>query len=181
MSPFGLSEHMVYVFTFQGLVFDHRLSVQSVSLRVFWPESKAHDHSWLGKRKADICWVDWWFDFSEHVDEMSLTLFWDEETEFESLIWWQARERDWAAVCCLQTLYLIHSQAELWPRFLRFALRGAGAPRVPAWSPACGHWAPESPTCFPGRVVDPVWWGWGWVPRGLHVKWRSSFLTVKKI
>ena len=35
MSPFGLSERMVYVFTFQGLVSDHRLSVQSVPLRVF--------------------------------------------------------------------------------------------------------------------------------------------------
>ena len=77
MNPFGLSERLVYVFTFQGLVFDHRLSVQSVSLRVFWPESKAHDHSWLGKRKADICWVDWWFDFSEHVDELfDLVLRW---------------------------------------------------------------------------------------------------------
>ena len=49
MNPFGLSERMVYVFTFQGLVFDHRLSVQSVSLGVFWPESKALDCSCLGR------------------------------------------------------------------------------------------------------------------------------------
>ena len=49
MNPFGLNERLVYVFTFQGLVFDHRLSVQSVSLRVFWPESKALDCSCLGR------------------------------------------------------------------------------------------------------------------------------------
>ena len=55
MNPFGLSEHMVYVFTFQSLVFDHRLSVQSVSSRVFWPKSKARDHSWL-ERSGKESW-----------------------------------------------------------------------------------------------------------------------------
>ena len=49
MDPFGLSECMAYVFTFQGLVSDHRFNIQSVPLRVFWPKSKAHDHSWLGR------------------------------------------------------------------------------------------------------------------------------------
>ena len=29
------------------------------------------------EKKADICWVDWWFDFSEHVDELfDLVLRW---------------------------------------------------------------------------------------------------------
>ena len=120
--------------------------------------------------------------FAEYVGDLisqnmwmsCLILFWDEETEVELFIWCQAHERDWAAACCLQTLHLIHSQAELWPRFLRFALQGAQAPRVPAWSPACGHWGPR-PTSFPGGVVDFVGWHWGWVPRGLHLKCRSSF------
>ena len=31
-------------------------------------------------------------------------------------------------------------QAELWPMFLRFALWGCRALRVPAWSPAHAHW-----------------------------------------
>ena len=49
MNPFGLSEGMVYVFTSQGLVSDYRLNVQNAPLRVFWPASKAHDCSWLGR------------------------------------------------------------------------------------------------------------------------------------
>ena len=50
------------------------------------------------KRGADIYWVDWWFDCSEPIGELSLALFWDEETKVLSLIWHQAHERDWAAV-----------------------------------------------------------------------------------
>ena len=34
MNPFRLSEVMVYVFTSQGLISDHRPSVQNVLLRV---------------------------------------------------------------------------------------------------------------------------------------------------
>ena len=49
INPFGLSEGMVYVFTSQGLVSDYRLNVQNAPLRVFWPASKAHDCSWLGR------------------------------------------------------------------------------------------------------------------------------------
>ena len=79
MDPFGLSECMAYVFTFQGLVSDHRFNIQSVPLRVFWPKSKAHDHSWLG-RSGKESWhllsrlVVW---FPEHVDELfDLVLRW---------------------------------------------------------------------------------------------------------
>ena len=59
--------------------------------------------------------------------------------------------------------------------FLRFALRGAWAPRVPAWSPACGRRGPRPGHSLPWRVVDPVGWDWGWVPRGLHLKCRRRF------
>lgn len=48
-------------------------------------------------------------------------------------------ERDWAAACCLQILHLTHSQAELlWPKLLRFALRGL---RFPEYLPGAlpGH------------------------------------------
>ena len=38
---------MVYVSTSTGLAFDHRPSVQSVPLGIFYPESKAHDCLWL--------------------------------------------------------------------------------------------------------------------------------------
>ena len=54
----------------------------------------------------------------------------------------QAHERDSAAVCGLQTPHLTHSQAELWPSFLRFALQGPQAPRVPVWTSARGHRGP---------------------------------------
>ena len=47
MNPFGLNEAMVYVSTSRGLAFDHRPSVQSVPLGLFYPESKAHDCLWL--------------------------------------------------------------------------------------------------------------------------------------
>ena len=38
---------MVYVSTSRGLAFDHRPSVQSVPLGLFYPETKAHDCLWL--------------------------------------------------------------------------------------------------------------------------------------
>ena len=53
-------------------------------------------------------------------------------------------------------------------------LWGAWAPRVPAWSPSCGHRGPRPGHSLPWRVVDSVGWDWGWVPRGLHLKCRRS-------
>lgn len=48
-------------------------------------------------------------------------------------------------------------QAEPWPRSLRFALRGSQAPRVHAWSPACGHRGPGSGYQLPQRGCRPLW------------------------
>ena len=149
--PFGLNKALRYVFTSQGLVSDHRPSTQS-PLGLFCPKSKAHDHSWLG-RSGKGCWHllsiisgllsqnTWWschwpcFEMNKQVELLGRHC--------------QALERDWVAVCWLQTLHLTHSHAELWPKFLRFALWGARALRVPAWSPACGHWSPRLATHFP--------------------------------
>ena len=66
---------------------DHRPTVQSVSLGLFCRESKAHDCSWLGRSRegADIYQVDWWFDFSEHVDGFSLALFKMKKLRFSCL------------------------------------------------------------------------------------------------
>ena len=44
------------------------------------------------EKGPDLYWVDCWFDLSECVDELSLTLFWDEETEVGLLIWRQFYE-----------------------------------------------------------------------------------------
>ena len=72
MNPFGFNEAMVCVSESWGPDSDHRPSVQSVSLGLFCPESKAQGHLWLGRAEkgADVYWVCWWFDFSERVDEV---------------------------------------------------------------------------------------------------------------
>ena len=49
MNPFGLNETMVCVSMSWGPDSDHRPCVQSVSLWLFCPESKAQGHLWLGK------------------------------------------------------------------------------------------------------------------------------------
>ena len=153
MDPFGLSECMAYVFTFQGLVSDHRFNIQSVPLRVFWPESKAHDHSRLG-RSGKESWhllsrlVVW---FPEHVDELfDLVLRW-RNWGWVSHLTSGSRE----GLSCSLLPPDAHSQAELWPRFLRFALQGPWAPRVPAWSPACGHRGPRLTHFLPWRSCGP--------------------------
>ena len=165
---------MVYVSISWSLASDHRLSVQSVPLGLFCPESKAQGYLWLGRsREGDWCLLSLLVvDFSERVDEVVIDAVWDEETGLECH---QACEKDWAAVCCLQTLHLNHSRAELWPRFLRYALQGPRAPREPAWNPAWGHWGPRPSYLLPWRGCGPCGWAWGWVPRGLHLKWRNSF------
>ena len=156
MNPFGLNEAMVYVSTSSPLAFDHRPSVQSVPLGLFYPESKAHDCLWLW-RSEEGAWpllsglVVWFFRMCGWV-VIDRVLRW--KIEFGLLVWRQFCERGWDAVCWLQTLHLTHSQAELWPRFLRFALRGAGAPRVPAWSPACGHRGPRLSHLLPWRGCE---------------------------
>ena len=157
MNPFGLNEAMVYVSTSWGLASDHRPSVQSVPLGLFCHESKAHDCSWLGRSGEGG-----WHLLSglvvlllRTVGELSLALFWNEETKVLSLVLQQAYEKDWAAVFCLHTLHLTHSLAELWPRFLRFALWGTWAPRVPACSPDCGHHGPQSSSLLPWRGCGP--------------------------
>ena len=55
MNPFGLNEAMVYISTSWGLASDHRPSVQSVPLGLFYPESKAHDCLWL-RRSGEGAW-----------------------------------------------------------------------------------------------------------------------------
>ena len=156
MNPFGLKETMVYVSTSWGLASDHRPSVQSVPLGLFYPEYKAHDCLWLWW-SGEGAWpllsgsVVW---FVRMCGCVVIDLVWDEETEVGLLVWRQFCERDWDAVCWLRTLHLTHSQAELWPRFLRFALRGAGAPRVPAWSPACSHQGPRLSHLLPWRGCE---------------------------
>ena len=40
--------------------------------------------------------------------------------------------------------------------------------------------APDSAICFPGGVVNPVGWDYSWVPRGQHLKCRSSFFYCEK-
>ena len=175
---------MVYVSTSRGLAFDHRPSVQSVPLGLFYPESKAHDCLWLW-RSEEGAWpllsglVVW---FVRMCGWVVIDLVWDEEIEVGLLIWRQFCERSWDAVCWLQTLHLTHSQAELWPSFLRFALRGAGAPRVPAWSPACGHWGPRLTHLLPWRVVD-LWEETTAESVELYI-WNAGvffFFTVEKI
>ena len=49
MNPFGFNEAMVCVSESWGPDFDHRPSVQSVPLGVFYTESKAQGHLWLGR------------------------------------------------------------------------------------------------------------------------------------
>ena len=126
----------------------------------------------------DLYWVDWWFDLSECVDELSLTLFWDEETEVGLLVRRQFCERGWDAVCWLQTLHLTHSQAELCPGSWDSLFEGLGHPEyLPGALPVVTG-VPDSPICFPGGVVDPVGWDYSWVPRALHLKCRSSFFCL---
>ena len=157
MNPFGLNETIVFGSTSRSLVSDHRPSVQSVPLGLFYPESKAQDCSWLG-RSGEEGWhllsepVGWFLRMCGWV-VTGLVLRW----RSCGLVTWcrQVHERDWAAVCCLQTLPLTHS-AELWPRFLRFALWGSRVPRVHAWSPAHGQRGPKPDYSLPWRVVDPV-------------------------
>ena len=188
MNPFGLNEAIVFVSTSWSLVSDHRPSVQSVPLGLFYPESKTQDCSWLG-RSGEEGWhllsepVGWflrmcgWVVTGLVLRRRSCGLVTRRR---------QVHERDWAAVCCLQTLHLTHS-AELWPRFLRFALWGSRVPKVHAWSPPC-PWSAGPQTWLLASLegCGPCGWDWGWVPRGLHLKCRSSFcsvlcFTVKKI
>lgn len=74
---------IVYVSVSWSLASDHRPSVQSVPLGLFCPESKAQGFLWLGgaEKGTDAYWAYWWFDFSEHVDEVVIDAVWDEETE----------------------------------------------------------------------------------------------------
>ena len=148
---------MVFVSISRSLDSDHRPSVQSVPLGLFYPESKALDCSWLGRSREGgwhllsrlVVWFLWMCGWVV----TGLVLRW----RSWGLVTWchQLHERDWVAVCCLQTLHLTHS-AELWPRFLRFALWGCWAPRVHAWSPAHGQWGPRPGHSLPWRVADPV-------------------------
>ena len=66
---------------------DPRLTVRSVPLGLFCPESKAHDSLWSGRSRegVDIYQMDWWFDFSEHVDGLSLALFEMKKLRFSCL------------------------------------------------------------------------------------------------
>ena len=82
---------MVYVSTSRGLASYHRPSVQSVPLGLSILSPKRMTVCGYGgvEKGPDLYWVDWWFDLSECVDELSLTLFWDEETEVGLLIWRQ--------------------------------------------------------------------------------------------
>ena len=166
MNPFRLSEGMVCVFTSQGLVSDHRLSAHSVPLRVFWPESKAHDRSWLGKSGKES-----WHLLSRLVVWFLRTHGW---VVIDVLRW-----RNWGLVTCLMSsvsweglscsllppdsIWLTHrlsSGPGSWDLFCK----GLGLPEyLPGALPVVTG-APGSPTCFPGGVVDPVEWHWTWVP-----------------
>ena len=157
MNPFGLNEAMVYVSTSRGLAFDHRPSVQSVPLGLFYPESKAHDCLWL-RWSGEVAWpllsalVVWFVRMCGWV-VIDLVLRWRNwgwVARLTSVLWEGLR-------CSLLAPDSPSDSLTGWavPRFLRFALRGAGTPTVPAWSPACGHWGPRLTHLLPWRGCGP--------------------------
>ena len=170
MNSFGLNEAMVCVFTSWCLASNHRPSVQSVPLGLFCHESKAHDCSWLG-RSGEGRWhllsglVVW---LLRTVGELSLALFWDEETGFVT----HPTSGSWKGLSCsLLPSYSPSDSLTGWalaqvPKICSVRNLGTQSTCLQPWL-----WSPRAPnpaTCFPGGVVDLVGWDWGWVSRGLH-------------
>ena len=110
-----------------GLASDHRPSVQSVPFGLFYPESKKLRtcHGLGRSREGSWCLPNGLVvDFSEHMDELSLTLFWDEET---GLVTRLMSSGLWEELSC--SLLPPGSPSDsfirlLWSMFLKFPLWG---------------------------------------------------------
>ena len=128
------------------------------------------------KKGPDLYWVDWWFDFSECVDELPLTVFWDEKLSLGcssdvSFV----RGAEMQSAGSRLSIWLTH-RLSCGPGSWDLLCKGLGQPEyLPGALPVVTG-VPDSPICFPGGVVDPVGWDYSWVPRALHLKCRSSFV-----
>ena len=181
---------MVYVSTSWGLASDHRPSVQSVPLGLFYPEYKAHDCLWLWW-SGEGAWpllsgsVVW---FVRMCGCVVIDLVWDEETEvglrLSDVSFVRGTEMQSAGSGL--SIWLTH-RLSCGPGSWDLLCKGLGQPEyLPGALPVVTG-VPDSPICFPGGVVDPVGWDYSWVPRALHLKCKSSllffffFLLWKKI
>ena len=160
---FGINETMLNVSASQGLLSDHRPCVQRVPSEFFYSESKAYDHLWLGRigegswhllsrrvvRLLRTCDCHWCCSEMKKLRFSGLS----DGTELQS-------------TASRFSIWLIQ-QVELWPMFLRFALWGCRALRVPAWSPAHAHWG-----LGPGYSL--LWRGCGRCRKGLGLSSLGS-------
>ena len=177
MNPFGLNETMVCVSMSWGPDSDHRPCVQSVSLWLFCPESKAQGHLWLGK-SGEGGWR-----------LLSVLVVWFLRTCGWSCHWRSEMKK--MRFSCSSDIARLMRGTELQPAASRFSIwlihRRSCGPcswdllceglRFPEYLPGAlpvVTRAPDLDTRFPRGVVDPVGWDWGWVSRVLLLKGRSS-------
>ena len=153
---------------------DHR---PSVPLGLFCPVSEAHDSSWLERSREGV-----W-----HL--LSGLVVW-----FLRMCGWVVtdlvlRWRNWGLVTCPTSLGLWEglscsllppdsphdslSRLSSGPCSWDLLCEELRLPKYLRGTPSMITGAPDLATHFPGGVVNPVRWDWGWVPRGLHLKWRS--------
>ena len=155
---------------------DHRPSVQSVLLGLC-PESKAQGHLWLG-RSGEGGWC-----------LLSVLVVWLLRTCGWSCHWRSEMKK--MKFSCLSDIVRLLRGTELQPAASRFSIWLAHRLRCGpcSWDLLCKglrfpeylpgalpmvSGVPDLDARFPRGVVDPVGWDWGWVPRGLLLKGRSS-------
>ena len=126
---------MVSVSASQGLLSDHRPCVQRVPSEFFYSECKAHDHLWLGRSGEGS-----WHLLSRLVVRLLRTRECHWCSEMKKLRFSGSSDGTELQYSSSRFSIWLTQQAELWPMFLRFALWGCRALRVPAWSPAHAHW-----------------------------------------
>ena len=158
MNPFGFNEVMVCVSESWGPDFDHRPSVQSVPLGVFYTESKAHGHLWLGRNgergwrllSVLVVWFlrmcGWHCHWRSEMKKLRFSLL----SDVVRLL----RGTELQSAASRPSIWLTHRLSS-GPGSWDFSLRRAGALR-----PACDHVGPGLGTCFPKGVVDPLGLDW---------------------